>query len=709
MTAMRIIFLIMCLSGNLFSQDKYQTELADYLNTTYQISGGKYVLYDNEKDMSDNHGVYGAITFTKATVTNFSYTIQHSLTVNTVGANPWDAGINVKNKLALAKDDIVMMVFWAKRNGTNSELFIFEEDATNYEKELYQKVNLTPDWNQYFVPVKMSKAYGISRLAIGIHMASQKQSFELAGFTLLNFGKTFAIDKFPSSFFTGAYEGIEENAPWRAAANARIDSIRKSDLKLNIVDKQGNPVSGANVAIDMEAHQFEFGSAFVSCRMPGNNCYDATYVEKMTNLDGKNHGFNAGVTENDLKWDAWEEKWFGTNAEIKNAVKFMTEKGIKMRGHTLIWPGFDLMPDDIKANRTNLTYVRDRFKSRINTMLKDTLLKKYITDWDVINELTQNRDVENMFKADPNFTTGREIYKEIFKLVKEADPTLVRYINEYVVESGGGSSQSVIDRYKLYLDELYNSDVPFNGIGFQAHIGSQPTSIVKLEEIFNEFSQRYNSRIKVTEYDISGNVSPTIQAKYMSDILTLTFSHPAADAFLMWGFWDGNHWKGNAPIYNMDWSLKPSGQAFIDKLFKDWWTNDTAITTATGEVKFRPFKGKHKITVTKDGKSQTFPISLGKDLDRDLVVDFTSASNDENITGISVFPNPTDGILYINNDKQTKLDINVMSIDGSLIKTIQSSDKLIHFDTSDIRQSMIILSINSETSLPVTIKVVLTK
>ena len=29
----------------------------------------------------------------------------------------------------------------------------------------------------------------------------------------------------------------------------------------------------------------------------------------------------------------------------------------------------------------------------------------------------------------------------------------------------------------------------------------------------------------------------------------MIFSHPATNGFLMWGFWDGAHWKDNAPYF----------------------------------------------------------------------------------------------------------------------------------------------------------------
>lgn len=78
----------------------------------------------------------------------------------------------------------------------------------------------------------------------------------------------------------------------------------------------------------------------------------------------------------------------------------------------------------------------------------------------------------------------------------------------------------------------------------------------------------------------------------------------------MWGFWDGSHWLGDAPVFYRDWSLKPSGQAFKDLVFKTWWTNADGQTSAQGEFKTRGFLGDYDIAVTRNGASKIVSTSL---------------------------------------------------------------------------------------------------
>ncbi|HMR90632.1 MAG TPA: endo-1,4-beta-xylanase, partial [Saprospiraceae bacterium] len=573
------------------------------------------------------------------------------------------------------------------------EIVIFAEDNVTYAKELYPTLKLTDEWKRYFLPFKVTKAYAAGKMNIGLHLASQIQNFDIAGLTVLNYGSTYNISQFPSSL--GEYEGYEADAPWRAEAAARIENIRKSNLTVHVKDISGNAIPDASVKIEMMEHDFGFGSAIVACRTPGNRCYNETYLSKLKNLDGKGHGFNVGVTENALKWDGWEEQWIGTPTETVNAVKWLSESGIKMRGHVLVWPGFDNLPEDMRANKSNLPYLRNRINERLTFMLTHPELSLYIKDWDVLNEITQNRDLEYSFDTDPTLSQGRDLYKEIFKKAKELQPELTMYINDYIVESDGGSAAATA-RYNTYLDEIYAGEVSFDGNGFQAHIGKQPTSILKFKEIFDHYSTRYNSRIKITEYDINKEVDPMVQARYLEDLLTMSFSHPAVDAFIMWGFWDGNHWGQNAPIFNLDWSIKPSGQAYIDKVFNEWWTNDEANSDLSGTASFRPYKGKHKITVTKDGKEKTQEVLLTNDAEVNITMDITSSTNDDLTSVFNIFPNPTTNDITIESSHNNKVEIKVLTTDGKLLDHINTSYKTINLHLKKYQQSSVIIQFIEE-------------
>ena len=664
----KLIFLLL-LPLCIFSQDQYHTNLLSNLSSSYGVEGGDFLFSDTEVAVFDATYQYGAVTFTVREVESMDFTLSKDINVTSVGNNPYDAGMSVTNQSVISEGDVILMSFWAKQSSSQSQVFVFGEESINYDKEFYLPISFTPDWTQYFIAFQSSRDFDVGGFQAGFQLASSVQHISIAGFNGVNFRDTYALTDLPSSYSSFDYDGRSLDAPWRALAEYRIEPIRKADLIINVVDADGLPVEGATVNVEMQQHDFGFGSALVTCRFPGNNCYNETYVSKVLDLDGRGHGFNECVNENALKWKSWESEWLGPPEDAVTAYRWLSDHGVTMRGHNLLWPGSEWLPPDINSNLDDLSYLRERIDSRIDEMINHPELKTYVRDWDILNEITTNRTLEYAFDDDPTLGNGRELYKQIFEEVKELDPELELYINDFVVISSG--SANLVNRYKVFLDELKNANVPFDGIGFQCHIGSIPPGIPAVEQVFNEYYQRYGKRMKVTEYDINDIVDETTQADYMRDLLTLTFSHPGMDAFIMWGFWDGNHWKQNAPMFNLDWSLKPSGEVFIQKVFDDWWTNETQLSDLSGTSMMRPFKGKHLITVSKDDLSITNEINLLTDTLVNVMLPTSTSLATLDADDFIIFPNPiTESSITVQfPDKYQVMDIQLYDNSWRLIKT----------------------------------------
>ncbi len=662
-------------------QDAYHTSTLEDLNQNFGLMDGELILSDNEVQNLEGSYTYGNVTVLDEVVADQIFTIARNIKVAGPGTNPWDAGTGFTSMKSISSDDLILVTFWARQLSNSSQILAFAEDVSSFEKEYYFPINLTPDWTQYYVAFSTSKQYNVGRLQLGFHLATQTQEVEIAGFMAINYEDKHSISDLPSSFSPFDYDGRDLDAPWRALAETRIENIRKADLNIIVKDNNGNPIPEAQVSVDMEQHSFGFGSALVTCRFPGNNCYDATYVDKVINLDGEGHGFNECVNENALKWRGWEQEWLGTPEETVGAFRWLTEQGVTMRGHNLIWPGSQYLPDDINENLNDINYLRTRIDHRLEEMIQHPELSNYVRDWDVLNEITTNRTLESAFNSDPNLENGRKLYNEIFTKTRELDPDLELYINDYMAISSGAANLVAV--YKSFLDELIADNVPFDGIGFQCHIGSVPNSIPRVEQIFNEFYQRYGKRMKVTEYDINPVVDEATQADYMRDLLTLTFSHPGMDAFIMWGFWDGNHWKDNAPMFYEDWSLKPSGEVFINNVFDKWWTNETALTSADGVASFRPFKGKHKVSVTYNGETEIVEVDLSSDQSTEVTLNGVSSIKESISNEISIFPTlSTNGTFQITLPSEyPNVDLDIIDSTGRKLRNFQQIENNTTVDT----------------------------
>jgi endo-1,4-beta-xylanase len=606
----KILVLVLLFSTltNSNAQDVYHTGLLTQFQSNYGLSGGLWVLPNTETATFANAFTYGT-TASTITPSGQSFTQARSFNI-TANGDPWNSGHFCRNTAPISSNDKCLLVIWLRSSTPDAQVNILAENSTTYNKECFATVLVQNQWQQFLIPFQATAAYASNTLNVGLHLGWANQVVEVGGAAVINYKNNYNLSQLPVNLHNDYYAGVEPNAPWRAAAAASIEQLRKADLHITVKDPQGNPIPNASVYIEMKQHAFGFGTAVISNRFGGGNEQDDTYEQKMLNLDGNGHGFNEVVFENDLKWPAWEQHWYSSQPEIADAVAWLQERNIKIRGHNLVWPGWGYSPSDLEPNKGNPTYLKNRIRNHLNSILGYPGIGTACTDWDVLNEITQNTDYADALAGKPGYITGRELYPEIFKRADSLAPNSNLYLNDYVAIERGQYDTGVTDIWKTRIDELLAAGAPLEGIGFQGHFGAFPTGIPRVKSILDDFWNTYGLEAKITEYDIDKLVPTQTQAAYMRDILTISFAHPSMKGFLMWGFWDGAHWLGNAPIFNQNWSLKPSGEAFVDQVFHKWWTNESALTDANGVVTVRGFKGKYVVRVACANSIQEQEVTL---------------------------------------------------------------------------------------------------
>ena len=591
------------LLGLLNAQSAYYTNLQAQLSSKYNLSGGLWLLPADENQALATFSGYGGTFSSSVAATGQSFTRLRQMTISSPGAEPWSSGISCSNTQAITKGSICLMVIWVRSAGAEkAKVNLFLERANTYEKEIFLTTEIGTEWQQFVAPFNADFDYAAKQLNFGFHTGFKAQSIEIAGIALIDFKNKYTIDRFPIELHQN-YAGSEANAVWRTEANQRIEQIRKADFTVNVKKTNGDPVPGATVKMEMLEHEFKFGSAITANRIAGNKQQDNTYQQKIFDFDGKGHGFNEVVFENDMKWDAWEEKWFVSNADVAKATSWLNDRGVAVRGHNLVWPAWQYLPDDMEKNKTNPAYLKQRINSHLTEILNYPGIKGVVKEWDVLNEITANEELAKALAGTPGYVTGREIYVDILKKVKEIDPSIKMYLNDYTTIDQGNLPGSVVyERTKQYLKEIQNAGIKIDGIGFQGHISSGLVSMYDVKTTLDDFYNTFGARAKITEYDYGNLVGDSLAARFTADFLTMCFSHPSVDGFLSWGFWHGAHWLSNGPYYRLDWSMRPAGQAVSDLLFNKWWTNTSTNTNASGVAQVRGFKGKYRVTVSFNGK-----------------------------------------------------------------------------------------------------------
>jgi len=655
---------------DVLAQDPYHTALQNDLQNNYGLPAGAWLLNDTESANLNSDYHYGNLTVTDLQANNQLFSNKVHIQVHAPGANQWDAGYGIRNINQMDQGDVALLVIWLRAEaGGDGQVSVFVENSSTFEKEVYLTFNPPAQWTQYFIPFDANTNYAANGLSIGTHLAWQTQTIEVGGLAVLNYGNNISIDDLPSKTHNEQYGGWEPDAPWRTEAADRIEQIRKADLTIRVEDTEGNPIPDVNVEVSMIQHEFAFGSAVVSSRFAGNPNHNQTYESKILDLDGKGHGFNWVVFENALKWPGWENNWITTPPQTAHAAQWLRDHDIKIRGHCLVWPGWSNLPNDLEPKANDLTYLKNRIFNHIEDINTYPGIEGNIAEWDVLNEITTNRSLEMALSGTSGYPTGREIYVEIFNKLEEVIPGMTTYLNDYVTISQANTGGGNYDLKKQFAQELIDSGVKLDGIGFQGHIGAFPTSIYDVQTILDDFYDSFGKSAKITEYDTNEGMGDSLAATYLRDFLTMVFSHPSMNGFMTWGFWDGAHWHGNAPFFYEDWTPKPAGEAFIDLVFNEWWTEETGQTNNSGAYSIRGYKGSYQVKID-HGNGNVFLDTFS--LSEDMTIlqkggQIISNIDQVSISNVKLYPNPAKDFIRIETGGFLFSDVRIINSLGQIV------------------------------------------
>jgi endo-1,4-beta-xylanase len=508
--------------------------------------------------------------------------------------NEWDMRIRARGGAAVQKDDLILATFWIRcmspEGGECATRLNVERSGAPYTKSFFASFLSYPDWRQVKVAFRMAEDYSPGGYFIDFWMSQQVQTVEVGGVSLLDYGQ--GVE--PADIGIDAlYEGAAEDAPWRAAALERIDAIRKADLSVLVVDAEGNPVPGAEVRALMTTHSFGWGTAVAAARLLDESDDSEKYRQFIRD------NFNMVVLENDLKWPQWEHD---RNPAL-NAIEWLRNNGIdRIRGHNLIWPKKDSLPEDVVSlvDSGDAAALRSRIQEHFTDELSATA--GMLVEWDVVNEPAVNRYVQELL--------GDDEVAAWYRMARELDPTDDLYVNDYSIIEAGGGDLAHRNKYYQVIQNLMASEAPVDGIGIQGHF-DRPTPPETMLRILDRFSE-FGLPIEITEFDFK-TTDEQLQAQFTRDLLIAMFSHPSIKAFLMWGFWEGSHWIPSGAMIRQDWTGKPSYDVWRDLVYRQWWTDEAGVSGDGGAWAVRGFQGEYEVTVTMGDRTVTLPVSLGKD------------------------------------------------------------------------------------------------
>lgn len=507
--------------------------------------------------------------------------------------NNWDVQLQARINQPVAIGDAVLVTFyfrttWVPQESGEGESELNVELAhAPYSKSKTVPFRAGHDWQKFSVPFIADQEFKPGDGQVVFRLGYAPETIEFAGVTVEDFGTQLALADLPITRLS--YKGIEPDAPWRAAAAERIERIRKGDLKVTVKDTAGKPITHADIRVVQKRQAFGLGTCIAAKRLLDRGSSNEKIQQILTSPL-----FNTATLENDLKWAPLAQDW-GPSFTIERAqaaTEWLRSHGLDVRGHVLVWPGWNNLPKFMKRLQNEPTRLREETDKHIREVVG--AMKGKLVHWDTLNEPFDNHDLLDIL--------GKEAAVDWFKTARQVDPSPKLFINDYSILSGGAGTTAHRDYYDHFIKLLVDKGTPFEGIGMQGHFGNSLTGPEDMLAILDRFA-KYNKEIWITEFDVTLEDEELV-GKFTRDFYTTLFSHPAVGGIVMWGFWDPDHWKNNAPMYRKDWSLKPSGKAIEDLVLHEWRTNVQGKTDEAGAYQARGFLGDYEVIAESGGRQK---------------------------------------------------------------------------------------------------------
>ncbi len=334
-----------------------------------------------------------------------------------------------------------------------------------------------------------------------------------------------------------------------SATRPEVDA-RPVDL---LTDSSGGPeVSGSMRRVAGPA-DIRFGTAINAEVLASDQRYAAIAATE----------FNSVTAENAMKWESVEpaqgEYDWGQADEL---VEFAMKNDQAVRGHTQVW--HSQMPTwltaGIKDGDFSRAEVRAIMKNHVVQVTKH--FKGKISQWDVVNEAFNDSGTErySLWRE----YLGKDYIANVFRWAHEADPEAKLFYNDFGIEGINPKSDAVYD----LLKKLRAGEVPVEGVGLQAHLGTQHPFPNGYEENLKRFAD-LGLEISLTEVDVRIELPLTsakvaTQTSHYKAILKGCLAVPACNYITLWGFDDRNSWvpgwfggEGSATPFDAKYRPKP--------------------------------------------------------------------------------------------------------------------------------------------------------
>ena len=290
--------------------------------------------------------------------------------------------------------------------------------------------------------------------------------------------------------------------------------------------------------------------------------------------------FNMLTAENAMKWGAIRPTRDRFNFEPGDRlVAFARERGMKVRGHTLLWSEYN--PAWLTKGRFTPEQMSGLLREHITRVMRHYRGKVFA--WDVVNEvfLADGRIEPSVWYDQPGIGLkgkGTAYVEQAFRWARAADPDALLFYNDYDTEGINPKSDAV---YAMVKD-FKSRGVPIDGVGIQAHIMNLEAKDLASMEANIARLLALGLQVHITELDVAVPVDAAgrpknpedlkRQAEIYRQVASACLRQRGCRAVQTWGFTDKYTWipnftkgaKGLPLPFDPLYGRKPAYDALLD-------------------------------------------------------------------------------------------------------------------------------------------------
>lgn len=367
---------------------------------------------------------------------------------------------------------------------------------------------------------------------------------------------------------------------WVGQINAQIDKLRKTDMRVIVLDAQGRPVPGAVVRIEQLRHDFTIGFVLGEAGFP--QAEPDTPVLRC---------FNAVSLEH---WTDWSRLQSGPLDEPDfSAVDRLVDQA-ELAGLTIRWGG--LISADAARNPQWVSFLEGpKLAAALEDHVKGILLR-YGGRVDAFDLYTHSLD--HSFVED---RLGAAMLRRLHQHARAAAPHAA-----IALRLENCLAERRLRRAIQHADAMRQAFIPFNEVSISQRIGG----LLMQRQLSHglEMLGELGADVVIGPLEVGGS-SDGAAASNLETLLRACFaSKPVRGIYFAGLTVDDVADPTAALLDNAGRPLLP-GQMVDDLFHSEWWTNETHAADELGNVYTRVFAGTHRVTAILPG-GQTLSMTV---------------------------------------------------------------------------------------------------